>query len=134
VVLGRDGKLFAAVASGRILRMNPDCSAPRSKPRLASACSALTSTPRRRRIAADAVRGLLAVDSDRRASVLSNQVNGDPVRYADAAAVARNGKIYVSDASGRLAPAAWGGTFEAAVLDIIERRATGRIVDYDPAT
>jgi sugar lactone lactonase YvrE len=48
--------------------------------------------------------------------------------------VARNGKIYFSDASRRFAPALWGGTYEAAVLDIIEQRATGRILEYDPAT
>ncbi len=67
-------------------------------------------------------------------SVLADQVNGDPIRYADAVVVARNGRIYFSDASGRFAPADWGGTFEAAVLDIIEQRATGRILEYDPAT
>jgi len=48
--------------------------------------------------------------------------------------VARNGKIYFSDASSRFAPASWGGTFEAAVLDILEQASTGRILEYDPAT
>jgi len=66
--------------------------------------------------------------------VLADQVNGDPIRYADAVVVARNGKIYFSDASGRFAPASWGGTFEAGVLDIIEQRSTGRILEYDPTT
>ena len=28
----------------------------------------------------------------------------------------------------------WGGTFEASVLDILEQSATGRIIEYDPAT
>jgi sugar lactone lactonase YvrE len=77
---------------------------------------------------------LLAIGADRRVTVLADQVNGDPIRYADAVVVAKNGKIYLSDASGRFAPAQWGGTFEAAVLDIIEQRATGRILEYDPAT
>jgi sugar lactone lactonase YvrE len=48
--------------------------------------------------------------------------------------VAANGKMYVSDASTRFAPAQWGGTFEASVLDILEQSATGRILEYDPAT
>jgi len=47
--------------------------------------------------------------------------------------VAGNGKIYFSDASTRFAPATWGGTFEASILDIIEQSATGRILEYDPA-
>ena len=42
--------------------------------------------------------------------------------------------MYFSDASGRFAPAKWGGTFEAAVLDILEQASTGRILEYDPAT
>jgi sugar lactone lactonase YvrE len=87
-----------------------------------------------RLIAADAVKGLLALDTARHVSVLADKVNGDPIRYADAVVVARNGKIYFSDASGRFAPSEWGGTFEAAVLDIIEQRATGRILEYDPVT
>ena len=42
--------------------------------------------------------------------------------------------MYFSDASARFAPARWGGTFEAAVLDIMEQASTGRILEYDPAT
>ena len=52
-------------------------------------------------------------------------MGGDPIRYADAVVVAKNGKIYFSDASVRFAPAQWGGTFEAAVLDIVEQACTG---------
>jgi sugar lactone lactonase YvrE len=85
-------------------------------------------------IAADAVKGLLAIGIDRKVRVLADQVNGDPIRYADAVVVARNGKIYFSDASGRFAPASWGGTYEAAVLDIIEQRCTSRILEYDPGS
>ena len=134
VVLGRDGKLYAAMASGRILRMNPDGSAPEVHADTGGRVLGFDFDAAGRLIAADAVKGLLAVGSDRRVSVLADQVNGDPIRYADAVVVARNGRIYFSDASGRFAPADWGGTFEAAVLDIIEQRATGRILEYDPAT
>jgi sugar lactone lactonase YvrE len=134
VVLGRDGKLYAAVASGRILRMNPDGSAPEVYADTGGRVLGFDFDAAGRLIAADAVKGLLAVDGDRRVSVLADKVNGDPIRYADAVVVARNGRIYFSDASGRFAPADWGGTFEAAVLDIIEQRATGRILEYDPAT
>jgi sugar lactone lactonase YvrE len=134
VVLGRDGKLYAAVASGRILRMNPDGSAPEVYADTGGRVLGFDFDAGGRLIAADAVKGLLAVGTDRRVTVLADKVNGDPIRYADAVVVARNGKIYFSDASARFAPAEWGGTFEAAVLDIIEQRATGRILEYDPAT
>ena len=66
--------------------------------------------------------------------MLTDKVGGDPIRYANAVVVARNGKIYFSDASTRFAPATWGGTFAASVLDILEQSATGRVLEYDPAT
>ena len=44
-----------------------------------------------RLIAADAIKGLLAVAPDGRVTVLADQVAGDPIRYADAVVVARNG-------------------------------------------
>jgi sugar lactone lactonase YvrE len=83
-------------------------------------------------IAADAVKGLLAVSPDRKVTLLTDKVDGDPIRYADAVVVAKTGRIYFSDASGRFAPAQWGGTFEAAVLDILEQACTARVLEYDP--
>jgi len=134
VVIGRDGRLYAAVASGRILRMNPDGSAPEVYADTGGRVLGFDFDADGRLIAADAVRGLLAVGSDRRVTVLADAVDGDPIRYADAVVVARSGRIYFSDASRRFAPAQWGGTFEAAVLDIIEQRSTGRILEHDPAS
>ena len=134
VVLARDGKLYAAVASGNILRMNPN----------GTAQEVFTSTGGRvlgfdfdaagNLICADSIKGLLAISPERKITVLADQVGGDPIRYADAVVVARNGKVYFSDASARFGPAKWGGTFEAAVLDIIEQASTGRILEYDPAS
>lgn len=135
VVLGRDGKLYAAVASGNILRMNPDGS---GQEVYASSGGGrvlgFDFDADGNLIAADAIRGLLSIGPDRKVRVLADQVGGDPIRYADAVVVASNGRIYFSDASRRFSPGAWGGTFEAAVLDIIEQSATGRILEYDPAT
>jgi sugar lactone lactonase YvrE len=59
-------------------------------------------------------------------------VGGDPIRYADAVVVARDGKIYFTDASTRFGPVDWGGTFEASVLDILEQSATGRVLGARP--
>lgn len=80
-------------------------------------------------VAADAVKGLLAISPDKKITPLTDKVGSDPIRYADAVIVAGNGKIYVSDASARFAPARWGGTFDASVLDILEQSSTGRILD-----
>ena len=69
-----------------------------------------------------------------RVEVLTSSVGGDPLRYVDAVVVAKSGRIYFSDASQRFGAKAHGGTFNASVLDILEHRSTGRILEYDPAT
>ena len=134
VVLARDGKLYAAVASGNILRMNPDGTAQEVFANTGGRVLGFDFDAAGNLITADSVKGLLAISPERKITVLADQVGGDPIRYADAVVVARNGKVYFSDASARFAPAKWGGTFEAAVLDIIEQACTGRILEYDPAS
>jgi len=133
VALGRDGKLYAAVASGNILRMNPDGSAREVFANTGGRVLGFDFDAAGRLIAADAMRGLLSIGADRKVQVLADRVGNDPIRYADAVVVARSGKIYFSDASTRFAPARWGGTFEASILDVIEQSSTGRVLEYDPA-
>jgi hypothetical protein len=116
VVLARDGKLYAAMASGDVLRMNPDGSAQEVFANTGGRVLGFDFDAAGRLIAADSVRGLLAIDPDRKVTLLTDKVGGDPIRYADAVVVAKTGKIYFSDASARFGPAQWGGTFEAAVL------------------
>lgn len=132
VVLARDGKLYAAVASGNILRMNPDGSAQEVFANTGGRVLGFDFDTAGYLIAADAIRGLLSISPDRRITVLADKVGGEPIRYADAVVVASNGRIYFSDASTRFAPARWGGTFEASILDLVEQSSTGRILEYDP--
>jgi sugar lactone lactonase YvrE len=132
VVLARDGKLYAAVASGNILRMNPDGSAQEVFANTGGRVLGFDFDAAGYLIAADAIKGLLSISPDRRIKVLVDKVGGEPIRYADAVVVASNGRIYFSDASTRFAPARWGGTFEASILDLVEQSSTGRILEYDP--
>jgi len=134
VAFGRDGKLYVAVASGNILRMNGDGSAREVFSNTGGRVLGFDFDAAGNLIAADAMKGLLSIAPDRKISTLADKVGGDPVRYADAVVVAASGRMYFTDASTRFAPAQWGGTFEASVLDIIEQQATGRVLEYDPAT
>jgi sugar lactone lactonase YvrE len=134
IVVAKDGKLYTTVASGNILRMNPDGSALEVVANTGGRVLGFDFDAAGNLIAADAIKGLLSISPDKKQTVLTDKVGGDPIRYADAVVVAANGKMYVSDASTRFAPAQWGGTFEASVLDILEQSATGRILEYDPAT
>ena len=134
IVLAKDGKLYAAVLSGNILRMNPDGSAQEVFVNTGGRVLGFDFDAAGNLIAADSIKGLLSISPDKKVTVLADKVNGDAIRYADGVVVAKNGKIYLSDASTRFSPALWGGTFESSVLDIIEQSSTGRIIEFDPAT
>lgn len=134
IAFGKDGKLYTTVLSGNILRMNPDGSAQEVFANTGGRVLGFDFDAVGNLIAADAVKGLLSISPDKTITVLANEVEGVPILYADAVVVAASGKIYFTDASTRFAPAKWGGTFEASVLDILEQSATGRVLEYDPAT
>jgi len=133
IVIGKDGKLYTTVASGNILRMNPDGSAQEVFVNTGGRVLGFDFDAAGNLIAADAVEGLLTISPEKKITVLTDKVNGEPIRYADAVVVAKSGKMYLSDASTRFAPKDWGGTFEASILDILEQASTGRILEYNPA-
>jgi sugar lactone lactonase YvrE len=134
VMIGPDGNLYAAVASGAILRMAPDGSRQELFARTGGRVLGFDFDASGNLIAADAMRGLLSVSPQGKVEVLADKVGEDPIRYADAVVVAKTGKVYLSDATRRFGAREFGGTFNASVLDILEHSATGRILEYDPAT
>lgn len=135
IALGPDGKLYAAMEGGDLLRMDPDGAGREVFANTGGRVLGFDFDAGGRMIAADPMRGLLVVAPDARVTVLADRVSADdPIRYANSIVVAPDGTIYFTDASTRFAPAAWGGTYEASVLDILEQSATGRVLAHDPAT
>ena len=134
IAFGPNGKLYAAVASGAVVRMNPDGSAFEKWADTGGRALGIDFDARGRLIAADSMHGLLAIGPDGKHELLTDNVAGDAIRYANSVAVAKSGHIYLTDSSRRFGPKAWGGTFNASVHDILEHSATGRLVEYDPAT
>ena len=134
LAFGPDGKLYAAVASGDILRMGPNGEGREVFVNTGGRVLGFDFDREGRLIAADANRGLLAIAPDRSVAVLADKVGDDPIRFANAIVVAKSGLIYFSDASRRFGAKDWGGTFEASILDIMEQQSTGRVLVYDPAT
>ena len=76
-------------------------------------------------IVADAIKGLLSVARDGSVTLLATAVQGTSIKFPNAVVAAQSGKIYFTDSSMRFAPAQWGGTLQAATLDILEQSATG---------
>ncbi len=134
IAIGPDGKLYAAMESGNLLRMDPDGGRRAVFANTGGRVLGFDFDAQGRMIAADPMKGLLAVTPDARVTVLVDRVSADdPVRYANSIVVAADGTIYFTDASMRFAPAEWGGTYPASVLDIMEQSASGRVLAYHPA-
>lgn len=133
IAIGPDAKLYAAVASGKLLRMNVDGSAQEVFARTSGRILGFAFDGAGNVIAADAVLGLLAIAPGGNVRVLVDEADGRPIGYANSVVVAGSGLVYFTDASTRFAPRDWGGTFEASVLDILEQSATGRVLEHDPA-
>lgn len=133
IAFGPDGKLYAAMTSGTLLRMDADGGQREVLARTGGRVLGFDFDRQGRLLAADAMRGLLAIGTDGKVEVLADHVGpDDPIRYANSVVVAPDGTVYFTDASGRFAPSQWGGTYEASVLDILEQAATGRVLAYDP--
>ncbi|MCX7894228.1 MAG: SMP-30/gluconolactonase/LRE family protein, partial [Burkholderiales bacterium] len=137
IAFGPDGKLYAAVASGRILRMNRDGGEREVYARVEGGrILGFDFDAQGRIVAADAYRGLIAIEPGGKiiTKLLTQAGPDDPILYADAVVLTKSGKIYFTDASRRFGPEKWGGTFNASVLDILEHSSTGRVLEFDPAT
>ena len=138
VMVGPDGWLYTTVVSGKVLRMALDGSRREVFAQTGGRVLGFDFDRAGNLIAADALRGLLKIDSAGQVTLLADSVGGTPMLYADAVVVTRAAdapeRIYLSDASMRFGAKQWGGTFEASVLDILEQSATGRVLVHDAAS
>ncbi len=135
IAVGPDGKLYAAVASGNILRLEPDGSSREVYANTGGRVLGFAFDSQGNIVAADAFKGLLKITPDRQVQVLTERVSpNDPILYADAVIVAANGLIYFTDATTRFSPSDWGGALGASLLDLMEQSATGRVLVYDPTS
>ncbi len=83
---------------------------------------------------ADAHKGLLSLTEEGDLKILSDEVDGTPIRYADDLDIAANGIIYFSDASTKFGAEDNSTTMAASLLEIMESNGTGRVLAYDPRT
>lgn len=131
IAFGPDGLLYTGVLSGAVLRMQPDGTGVETHVDTKGRPLGLDFDAQGRLIVADALRGLLAVQPGGVVVVLTDSVALEPIRFADAVAVASDGGILFTDASARFSPQQY-GTFDAALLDILEHSCTGRVLEYEP--
>src|SRR5207247_2062964 len=99
VALDAAGRIYTSTREGRILRLRPDGSGAETYADTNGAPLGLHFDASGTLIVADAMRGLLRITPDRRVTVLATEADGTPIAYADDLDVARDGRIYFSDAS-----------------------------------
>ena len=131
---GPDGYIYASSSSGELVRFRPDGSELQLFADVGGRPLGIEFDSAGNLLVANAYLGLQRITPSGGIELLSNQVNGEPILYADDVAVAANGKVYFSDASTKFGAQANGGTYEASLLDIMEHGGNGRVLEYDPAT
>jgi sugar lactone lactonase YvrE len=124
-----DGKLYTGVDSGDLLRWKLDGSGLEVWANSGGHVFGLTVDGQGQVAAADAIRGLLMIDQTKQVTVVSGS---PPLGFVNSVIVAKSGKIYFSEATRRFLVNKWGAY--AAMLDVLEHSATGRIHEYDPTT
>jgi sugar lactone lactonase YvrE len=129
---GPDGRLYTGSLSGAVLRIEPDGGEAAVIARTGGRPLGIAFDANGSLLIADAMRGLLVLDASGELRVLTDSVDGTPILFADAVVVADDGKVLVTDATQRLSPREH-GTFDAALLDILEQSCTGRVLEFDPA-
>lgn len=135
ITVGPDNALYVSVLSGRILRITPTNGQQSVFAETGGRPLGTAFDTNHNLIVADAYKGLLSATPDGTVTVLANEVGpNDAIRFANAVTIARDGTIYFTDASQRFAPGDHGGTVNAAILDVLEQSATGRVLAYSPAT
>ncbi len=133
IALDSEGRIYAATHAGNIVRLKADGSQPENWVNTKGRPLGIDFDNQGNLIVADAYRGLLSIDPGGTVIVLTNEVNGTPILYADDVDVADDGKIYFSDASTKFGAQMGGGTYESSLLDIMEHGGHGRLLVYDPA-
>lgn len=128
------GRLYAATEHGWIIRMQPNGSAAERWVNTGGRPLGMAFAPDSTLWVADAQRGLLAIAPDGSLRVAADSSDdGRPIRFADALDVARDGRVYLSDASTRFFPPRH-DALSASLLEILEHRGSGRLLEHDPAT
>jgi sugar lactone lactonase YvrE len=128
VAIDGRGRLYVGYEDGRITRFRPDGSRPEVLADTGGRPLGLDFAPDGRLIVADGYRGLLSIDEEGAITVLARDAAGVPFGFTDDVDVARDGRIYFSDASSKFGPAM------KARDDIMEHGGHGRLLRHDPAS
>lgn len=129
IAIDADGYLYTGYVDGRIVRFDLNGKNPDLIVNTYGRPLGLKVANDGHLIVADALRGLLKINSQSGIlEVLTNSADDLPFKFTDDLVIADDGNIYFTDASSKFGPAMH------ARDDIIEHGGHGRLLKYDPST
>ena len=132
IAIAANGTLFAAISNGTVLQVGTDGRRIATFATTGGRPLGLDFGPDGALWVANATHGLQRVTRHGQVADVLNEVNGQPLVYADDVAVAANGKVYLTEASTKFGAAQYEGTLEGSLLDLLEHGAHGMVLEYDP--
>ena len=127
---GTDRGLYVTTEAGPVLRLSgPDI---RTVANVGGRPLGIAATPDGSLLIANAYLGLQQVDPDGTVTTLVDAVDEQPLVYVNSVTIAPDGKIYFTESSTKFGAREFGGTYDAALLDILEHGANGRLLVFDP--
>ena len=130
--LGADGRVYVTTEGGHILRIDNDGVA--EFVTVAGRPLGIETDSDGSLVIANSYVGLQRISASGEVVTLLDEVDGQPLVYANSLAIGPDGRIYFSQSSSKFGAEQYQGTFEASLLDIMEHGGHGRVYAFDPAS
>lgn len=124
IAIDAAGRIYAGTTDGKIVRIVPD-GALEVFTETGGRPLGLAFSPAGELFVADGMKGLLRVDTEGNIEVLTHEAEGQPLVLPSDVAVARDGTIYLTDASARHG-------YSDQQFEILEAQPSGRLIHFDP--
>ncbi len=125
IVLGADSLFYTGYKDGRIIQFSEDGQVINDFANTGGRPLGMKFDQQGNLIVADALKGLLSINPSGNVTLLTNEVEGTKINYADDVGITSDGMIYFSDATQRS---------HDVKQEVWELRATGRLLSYNPKT
>jgi len=130
--VGSDGRIYVTTDGGHILRV--DNGGVSEFATVAGRPLGIETDSDGSLVIANSYIGLQRIDQAGHVTTLLDEVDGEPLVYANNLAIGPDGRIYFSQSSSKFGAERYQGTFEASLLDIMEHGGHGNVFVFDPAT
>lgn len=127
IAIGPDSMLYTGYSDGRIVKFSPIGELLATVGNTLGRPLGMKFDASGKLIIADEYHGLISMDMLGNVNILTNEVAGDKIHFADDLDIAKNGIIYFSDASQR-------NHSDDIVKEFWELQPTGRLLSYNPET